>query len=206
MKKNKIINNFLVLFFLISTAQIGMPPEDEYQNLRVRVFRILPFQGSVKSYPAKEGGIRGVVSGGNVTAFFPDGIVLLETDLYQNDEDLVRFIKEKVKFSGLGEKVKISKVEHSNHTITKDRYIAIKENEEGKAVHLTRYGQYLLSIRPLSIEGRREVILSVEFRNHEKLLDQTIGVRFSKTLIIGFPTNEKGSRGTVYWLALSFED
>ena len=169
MKKNKIINNFLVLFFLISTAQIGMPLEDEYLNLKVRVFRILPFQSIVtKVTSTQDGGVSGEVIGGKVTASFPEGIVLLETDLYQNNEDLVKYIKEKVKFSCLGKKTGISHVDALNVFINAKN---LEASVEGEGLYPKTYGHAgnLLHVLPLSIE-KEEVIFRVKFQGFEKKL------------------------------------
>jgi len=211
MRKIKIIDCFLVLFFLILVNQVGMPLEDEFLNLKVRVFRIQPFQGGVKSYPTKEGGVRGEVSGGNVTAFFPDGIVLLETDLYQNDEDLIKFIKEKVKFSGLGEKVEIFSIGAWSLGIPKNLEAYLEElkrkeeKEVDSTVYVKSYEPYLLSISPLLVQ-RGEVILRVVFHNFERLLNQTIAVKLRRTLLVGFPSHVKGRREVAYWIVFSFED
>ena len=165
----------------------------------------------MKSYPTKEGGIRGEVIGGNVTASFPDGIVLLESDLYQNNLDIVKFIKEKVKFSGLGEKVKISSIGAWSVGIPKNLEAYLeelkrkKEKENVGIQYVKRYEPYVLAISPLFVQ-KGEVILRIKFHNFEKLLNQTIAVKLSRTLLVGFPSHVMGRREAIYWLVFSFED
>ncbi len=211
MKKTKIIGYFIILFLLISVTQAVMPLEEEWLNLKVRVFRIQPSQGSEKSYPAKEGVTRSGVSRGNVKAFFLDGIVLLETVLYQDDEDLIRFIKEKMTFSDLGEKVEISSMGAWRLRIPKnlEAYLEELKRKEGKEVEeivwVKSYEPYRLSISPLLVK-RGDVILRVSFHNFERLLYQTIAVKLRRTLLVGFPSHVKGRKEVAYWIVFSFEN
>ena len=118
---------------------------------------------------------------------------------------LVRFIKEKVKFSCLGKKTGISQVDALNVFINAKN---LEASVEGEGLYPKTYGHggNLLHVLPLAIE-KEEVIFRVKFQGFEKkLLDQTIGVKFSKTLLVGFPSNYFGSRDAVYWLVFSFED
>ncbi len=211
MERNKIIICFLVHFISISIVQVGVSLEDGWLNLKVRIFRILPFQTIVKAKSisikdGKVGGIQGGIIRENVTASFPDGIVLLETDLNQDNADLDRLIKEKVKFSCLSKRVGISQVDTLNISINAKNFETFIAGEGLYPKIMYGHGGYRLIVVPLAIE-KDELILRVKFQGFEKkLLDQTIGVKFAKTLLVGFPSKDFGGRGAIYWLAFSFED
>jgi len=188
-------------------------------NLKVRIFQIPPHQSITKtlpSPPAKEGevtGIRGERIGGNVTATFPNGIVLLETGLFQSNDDLIREIKEKVSFCC--EKVLSILPVAEEDMLVKEESLLIPV--KGRKMYTQRnshlYVDYSLEIQPLLIQDE-EVLSRIRFsakyketeEDEKKLLDQTFGLKYSRTLLVGFPTNENHRRGTVYWLALSFEN
>jgi hypothetical protein len=50
------------------------------------------------------------------------------------------------------------------------------------------------------------ISLEHEGLTKRNLLEQTLGIKYARTLLVGFPLNDNGARGTVYWLALSIEN
>jgi len=219
MKKIKIIGYFIALFFLISITQIGMSLENQNLNLKVSIFQVPPYQGIVKSestLPTEEGvvgGIRGSVIGGYITTSFPEGIVIFESGIFQSNTDIIRFIKDKTKstfpyFVGI---LPIADVLILVNAENLEISIAEEQVYPPRNKHLIV--DYLLKVLPLSIQNEEAVFkfrFSAKYKetkgDKKKLLDQIFGVKFRRTLLVGFPTNEDRGRGVVYWLAFSFED
>ncbi len=219
MKVKRLIIYVLCTIILFALFSLGMSYRNPGLNLKVRIFQIPPHQSITKilpSPPAKEGEVTGIYGeriGGNVTATFPNGIVLLETDLFQSNDDLIREIKEKVSFCC--EKV-LSILPVAEEDMLVDEvslFIPLRGGKIYRQRNSHLYVDYSLGIQPLSIQDE-EAILKIRFSakykvaegDKKKLLDQTFGLKYSRTLIVGFPTNGNHRRGTVYWLALSFED
>jgi hypothetical protein len=153
------------------------------------------------------------MTGGNVTGSFPDGIVLFETDIFPDNEDLFSVIKEKVKFPNL---TRILPIGNIYFLVDTEKLEATVINEEvemypSRRKHLMR--EFSLQFMPVTVESEEaviHVIFSVQKDENNpdkmKLLDQTFGVPSFRTLLVGFPTNDEGGRGTVYWLAFTIEN
>lgn len=101
MKNKKFITIFLSVIILLTISNIGMAFQNQDLRMKVSIFQIPPYQSIVKSEPTpppEKGGvgeIRGTMTGGYVTASFPDGIVLFESDISQSNTDIIKFIKDK---------------------------------------------------------------------------------------------------------------
>lgn len=213
--KKKMVMSSLLIVFLFSITKVGMLLDNENLNLKIRIFQVPPWQSIVMSVPTPPGekGVKGSMRGGNVTASFPNGIVLFETDLPQSNEDIIRFIKEQTRFTF---------PDFVNILPVADVYIRVDtENLKTSIIGERKYPprnkhlitDYTLQVLPLSIQNEEAVFKFGFFAKYKvaegdkkKLLDRTLGVAYSKTLIVGFPTNDNTGRGAVYWLVFSFED
>lgn len=217
MKEKKIINCFILIIILMSN--MGMSYPKEYSRLKVSIFHIHPYQYIVKNLPSppvEEGvlsGIQGTKTGGHTTGFFPDGIVLIETGLFQSNEDLIRVIKDKVMFS-CPDWVNIVPIsETSFHVNTKKLEVSVINEEFFKPPPRYFVRKILLNVQPLSIKNEEAVIkvkvkFSTQLKPTEKkeLLDQAFLIKIPRTLLVGFSATDEGKRGAIYWLAISFED
>ena len=136
MKHRELIEFFLILFVLLLFSCAGMSQQTQDLKIKVSIFQIPPFQTVVSNEPApkaKDGvveGIRGTMTEGNVTGFFPDGIVFLEIDGFQNNEELYSVIKEKVRFPDITTILPVGDIYF--------KLYAIEEDEEGYYV-IKRY-------------------------------------------------------------------
>jgi hypothetical protein len=210
---------FLTIFVLVSLSYTGKSNQSKDLKMKVGIFQIPPYQSVVWNEPSPKtkegvtGGIRGTMTGGNVTGSFPDGIVLCETDRFPNNEDLYKVIKEKVKFPDLTRILPVGNIYFLIDTTKLDATVIDKEVEmyPSRRRHLMK--EFSLQFMPVAVEGGEAVIdvkFSVQIDEDEpdkkKLLDQTFGVPHSRTLLVGFPTNDERGRGTVYWLAFSIEN
>lgn len=217
MKKIIIISNLSVLIFLlISISQTGIPDENQNLNLKVSIFQIPPIQSIVKSESstrAKEGGIVGEQIGGAVTSSFPDGGVLFKSDIFHSNTDIIRFIKSKTR-STFPEFVSILPIADLRILVnTENLKTSITEEKVYPQRNKHLIVDYLLQVLPLSIQNEEAVFklrFSAKYKvaegDKKKLFDQILGLVYSRTFIVGFPTNDNSGRGTVYWLAFSFED
>lgn len=217
MKHRKLIEFFLIPFELFLLPWVGMSQQTQDLKIMVSIFQIPPFQTVIFNEPTQKekegevGGIRGEMTSGNVTCYFPDGIVSFETNNFSDKKEIYRIIKEKVRFTDI---TGILPIEDIYFLVNSKNYEASVIKEEmypSKHKHLMK--ELSLHFTPLMIE-EDELIVNVKFSaqtaeespDQKKLLDYTIGAKFSKTLLVGFPTNEEGGRGTVYWLAFSVKD
>jgi hypothetical protein len=216
MKEKKCTYIFFFAIIILSLSSMCIAYQNQDLKLTITIFLIPPHQSIVKGGeppPAKEGevgGVRGEQIGGYVTASFPDGIVLFESDLFKSIEDFTKSIKEHVRFC-CPEVVSILPLSKANILIDTENLEASVINKELYAPPPEYSREYSLKVQPLSIENE-EAVLKVKFsikikptdREKKELLNQTLGIKFPKTLLVGFPAKEDGHRGTVYWLAFSF--
>lgn len=218
--KRKSVCHFLAIavFLPLSLGRI------DYQNrnliLKVTIYHIPPYQSVVKAapIPAKEGevgGTQGTMRGGYVTRSFPDGIVLFESSSLRSNEDIARAIKDHVHFA-CSDVVNIIPCADVYILVDKKDLMTTLADEEyypppSMHGHLVR--EYTLDIEPLLIENATAVFkikfaaeMNPSDNEYKVLLDQVFSLKYDKTLFVGFPSKDDGIRGTVYWLAFSFED
>ena len=207
---------FLILS-LLAFPLLSMSFQTQVQKIDVHIFQVPAVQAIVKnepSPPAEEGvvqAIRGSKTGGYITGFFPDGIVLFETDLKQSHEDIINSIKERV-MSSLPDWVKILPVAKVQVRISKDH---LESGVTGVRNYPQRYKNleidYDFKVRPLVISDE-EIVIKVIFSlkgssgEDKVLLDQAIALKADKTFVVGFPTNDDSGRGTLFWLAFSISE
>ena len=207
----------LLILSLLAFPLLGISFQTQVQKIDVQIFQVPAFQTIVKSEPsppAEEGvvkAIRGTKTGGYLTGFFPDGIVLFETDLKQNHEDIIKSIKERV-MSSLPDWVKVLPVADVQVRFSGDSL-------EGGVMGGRNYSQrnkslnvdYDFKARPLVVSDEEIVVKAIfcikgSSGEDKVLLDQAIALKADKTLIVGFPTNDESGRGTLFWLAFSISE
>ena len=205
--------------FLVILSHAGFTSQIQELRMEVRIFQIPPFQSFVKSEPSPpakkgvEGGIVGTMTGGNVTVRFPKGIVILESDIIEKNPEIMAFIKRETRsiFPDLTQILPVADiimlVEAENLRTSVIEEIICPPKYKNVGI------DYKLLILPISIEEEEMVFkiqFSAKYKNAEgdrkKLLCQVFQIPYSRMLILGFPTNDERGRGTVYWLALYFEE
>ncbi len=79
-------------------------------TIEVYILRVTAFQSIMKSTTQEEGGVLGAVIGGNVTASFPEGLIILEASSDMEYSGLIQLIKSEISSypCSCGEFVKIS--------------------------------------------------------------------------------------------------
>lgn len=218
MMKKSIIHISLIIIFLCSFPLISIPNQNQDLKLKVRIFQVPRIQSVTWNVPAPEGGVKGMTVGGDVTFAFPDGIVLLETNMDKNDIELFKVIKEKVQFS-CPEVARILPIKSLIFDINPESMEVSLVKEELYPQKPLKTG-YSFNIFPVSIASE-EIVFKLEFITQDErlsankedegltkrnLLEQTLGIKYARTLLVGFPSNDYGARGTVYWLAFSIEN
>jgi hypothetical protein len=216
-KHRRFSMSFFILFGFLAFSLSGISYQKEELKMKVGIFQIPPYQSIIKSEPSPPekagvvGGIRGTKTGGYVTRMFPDGIVIFETDKIQNNKDLFEIIKERVNFPEITGILPIADVYFLINTEKLDASVIKEEMYPPRHRHLMR--EFSLHFIPISIEEKQTVIsvkFSVQTDNRvpdkKKLFDHTFGIPYSRTLLVGFPTNDETGRGTVYWLAFTKEN
>lgn len=210
---------FLIIIVLDLFSYAGESNQRKDLKMKIGIFQIPPYQSVVWNEPSPKteegvaGGIRGKQIGGNVTGSFPDGIVLLETDIFPNNEYLFNVIKEKVKFPNLTRILPVGNIYFLIDAAKLDAKVIHEELERYPSRHRHLMKEFSLQFMPVAVESE-EAVIDVKFSiqtvegepDKKKLLDLTFGVPHSRTLLVGFPTNGETGRGTVYWLAFSIEN
>lgn len=210
---------FLIIIVSALFSSTGESNQSKDLKMRVSIYQIPPYQSVVWNEPSPKteegvvGGIRGTQIGGNVTVYFPDGAVLFKTDRFLDNEDLYKVIKEKVKFPHLTRILPVGNIYFLIDMAKLDAKVIREEVEmyPSRRRHLMK--EFSLQFMPVAVEDE-EAVINVKFSvqidedkpDKKKLLDQTFGVPYSRTLLVGFPTNNAGGRGTVYWLAFTVEN
>jgi len=211
-KHRRFSMSFFILFGFLSFSLSGVSYQNQDLKMKVSIFQIPPCQGIVWSKSTPDGGVESRAgAGGYVTSSFPDGIVLFETDIIQNNKELFDVIKERVSFPEITRILPIADVYFLINTEKLEASVIKEEMYPSSYRDLMR--EFALHFIPISIE-EKQTIISVKFSvqtddrvpDKKKLFDLTFGVPYSRTLLVGFPTNGETGRGTVYWLAFTKEN
>jgi hypothetical protein len=204
----------LLIISLSALPLPGISIQAQAQKIDVKIFQVPAFQSIIKtepSTPAEEGvvgGIRGTKTGGYVTGFFPDGIVLFETYLKTSREDIKKAIKERV-MPSLPDWVQILPVADAQVILSGERPEGAVVNskihpQRNKHLHV----DYGFKATPLVL-GDEETVLKLVFSVNDAsgekkvLLDQPVALKADKTLVVGFPTNEESGGGTLFFISLT---
>ena len=217
MHKVIVMKGTLLILSLLASPILGTSSQTQIQEVDVKIFQVPAVQIIVKNEPlphAEEGvvtGIRGTQTGGYVTGFFPDGIILFETDLKQTHGDIIKSIRERA-MSSRPDWVNILQVADVQVRFNRDSLdggVMGGRNFRQRHKHLEI--DYDFKARPLLVTDE-EIVIKVVFslrgssEEDKVLLDQTIALKADKTLVVGFPTNDDSGRGTLFWLAFSINE
>jgi|GEM_PF-5548155 hypothetical protein len=188
----------LIILFQNLNSQIPI-------RVYLKIYEVPAYQSILSAQKTENGGLKGTKIGGNVTATFPSGIVLLDSDLGRDASDSIveNYIKSKVLF-GCPEIVNIfpvAKYELELNPLSESKRIK-EELSDFKGNGLN----YEIKIKPQFISDN-EIILNLQFikeiekikpfellafrkykREFERkmILNQTFGFKFFKNYYIGF--------------------
>jgi hypothetical protein len=206
-----------IVLLMLSVTSVAAPLEHDL-DVYMRVYKIPRVQNWESKTPDGNGDVVRIRVDGDLTAVFPDGIVLLQTDLspMASDSAITQVIKERVYFGGNNFKVTRLRVEdlkkvqfrfdksHSSEEVRFEKEISSHSREDYRI---------LADIRAVEEDG---IIVKVRFDSGRSsfvgwfgggfigtIFEQTISLPEHKILLIGFPSHDKGPRGTVFWLAVS---
>jgi hypothetical protein len=206
-----------IVLLMLSITSVAAPLEHEL-DVYIRVYKIPRVQNWESKISDGNGDITRVRVEGDLTAVFPDGIVLLQTDLspLASDSAVAQAIRDRVYFGRDNIKATRISVEdlkevhlrfdksHSSEDVRFDKEISSHSKEN-----------YRLRTSVKSVE-EDEIIMNVSFDSGWSsfggrlgtsiigtIFEQTIALSENKILLIGFPSHDKGPRGTVFWLAVS---
>ncbi len=206
----------LLIMCLLAFPILSISFQGQTQEIEVQIFQVPAVQTIVKSepMPQEEGvvrGIKGTKTGGYITGFFPDAIILFETDKKQNQKDIINSIRERA-MSSRPDWVNILPVADVHVKFRRD---SLEGGVMGGSSYPQRYKHleidYDFKAIPL-MANDEEIIIKVIFSLKESsgednvLLDQAIALKADKILCVGFPTNDESGRGTLFWLALSLTE
>jgi hypothetical protein len=207
-------NPVLLGLFIATQTPTGPVGHNEGITIDTRVLVIHALQSKMVSGGVlKDGRVYGVVIGGNVTANYPEGIIVLEAPSDREDHEFVRLIKDKVSSHpcSCGDFVQISpwrrfqvtldscaaghKVyEIHNKIIGRGEYwLHFAIDVDQKAVFLNFLCEAIY-YDSLKFDKRGRIV-------REELFNRTIPLIWDQALLVGFapPKSKDGGRGNAYW-------
>lgn len=211
----------ITIFFFLILICIDIAFAQNAVRIFAKVYEIPPYQSKIVSaVQDKDGSVSGAMIGGNVTASFPDGVVILDAYFAKDlpDNGIKEAIRGKVRWpcgeaqpSGLG----INYLGKHELVFNVD---AIQRGQDFQPAVIAGSGVNirLLSIVPLLLT-EKDLIVKIRFeagfRNIgnlspvELLLERILNLDLSRILLVGFPSKDGNPRiresVSVYWLALS---
>ncbi len=223
----RVFNIILAGMFLSFHSFSAIPEVNKKPTIEVRVLRVPAFQSIMKPTPQVEGSVSGVVVGGNVTAYFPEGLIILETSIDKDYSEIIQLIKDKISSypCSCGEFIQIDP--YSEEDINFNPLTGLYDRFELRDIIFRRgiiIGEYWLYVTPI-ITNKHNLILILNFEVnkgqltaqdlHEpqnsfekELFNQALEMNVDKTLLVGFapPKLEGSSRGSAYWLIFSLKN
>lgn len=203
----------MILYFVLVAA-----PVDCDVDVYIRVFKIPRIQSWETKLSDEKGEITTIKVEGDLTAVFPDGIVFLQTELAHtaSDSAVIHAIRDRIFFGGNNVKdTRTSIVDLKKVYFRLDKSDSSEEVRFDKKISSHSWEDYRLRASVKSVE-KDEIILRISFDSGWSsfggrmgvgmtgtIFDQTIALPEHKILLIGFPSHDKGPRGTVFWLAIS---
>jgi hypothetical protein len=206
-----------IVLLMLSITSVAAPLEHEL-DVYIRVYKIPRVQNWESKISDGNGDITRVRVEGDLTAVFPDGIVLLQTDLspLASDSAVAQAIRDRVYFGR--DNIKATRISVEDLKEVHLRFDKSHSSEEvrfEKEISSHSEEDYRLRTRVKSVE-EDEIIMNISFESGWSsfgvrlgagfigtIFDQTIALPEHKILLIGFPSHDKGPRGTVFWLAIS---
>lgn len=208
------IPQILMMLFLIRyiVPISGFPTQIHHLKLSAKVYAVPPWQGIRVGTLEKS-----QVSAINVTTKFPDGIVLISTDILSLDRDelVEKRIRENLSRGGttLPWKGEIGLV--TDYNLFKGQEFTLEggsyRNQRKIMMGDLRGTDLKITFCPLESSGA-ELITKIRFEEarHSSLggeiymilIDRTFGIPLSRVYLIGFPSMKGGGGSTVYWIAI----
>ncbi len=204
---------FLMLSFVLVAA-----PFDCDLDVYIRVFKIPRIQYWEAKMADGNGGVTKVRVEGDLTAVFPDGVVFLQTELapIASDSSVFQAIRDRVSFGRDNIKATKASVENLKEVYLQfDKSHSSEEVRFDKEISSHSSENYRLRTSVKSME-EDEIIMNISFDSGRSsfgggfgggiirtVFDQTIALSEHRIHLVGFPSHDKGPRGTVYWLAIS---
>jgi len=204
--------------FLMWSLTLVAAASDCELDVYIRVYKIPRIQYWAMELPGDNGETTLVRVDGDLTAVFPDGVVFLQTDLspMASNSAITKVIKERIFFGGNNFKATRIRVEdlkkvqlrfdesHSSEEVRFEKEISSHSKEDYRI---------LANVKSVEEDG---IIMKVRFDSGRSsfgggigggiirtVFNQSIILPEHKILLIGFPSHDKGPRGTVFWLAIS---
>lgn len=212
----KLIGSVLLLVILAVYAA----PVEKVIDIYIRVFKIPRIQKWEAKLSDGNGDFTQIRAEGDLTAVFPDGIILLQTELspISADSAIQEAIQTKVYFGS-------SKLEADKISIEKLKniHLCLNESQSSQEIRfekkiLPHQTENFILTTGLRSAKKNETIMNLKFETGWSsvggrlgagyigtIFEQTVILAEQKTLLIGFPSYDKGPRGTVYWLAIGVQ-
>ncbi len=206
------------MFLLMSPCVLTAVSSEYNLDVYIRVYKIPRVQKWEVKISDEKGDIIRARAEGDLTAVFPDGIVLIQTDLAHvaSNSAVSHAIRDRIYFGNHNfEAVRITVVDLKEIHFFFDEAHSFEEARFDREISSHSKENYRLGTRVKSVD-EDEIMLNICFESGRSsfgggigsgyigtLLDQTFAMPEYKILLIGFPSYDKGPRGTVFWLAIS---
>jgi len=211
----------ITIFFFLIIICIDAAFAQNAVRVFAKVYEIPPYQSKIVSaVQNKDGSVSGAVIGGNVTASFPDGVLILDAyfDKDLPDNAVKEAIRTKLRWPCGEAQPSVVGINY----LGKHEFVfntgAVQKDEDFQSVVIAGSGVNirLLSIVPLLLK-EKDLIIKIRFEAGSRnkgnpppvglLIERTLNLDLSRILLVGFPSRDLNplSRGavTVYWLVLS---
>lgn len=205
------------VLMMLSFALVAAPFDCDL-DVYIRVFKIPRIQNWETKLSDKKVGITTIKVEGDLTAVFPDGVVFLQTELAHtaSDSAVIQVIRDRIFFGGNNVKDTRTSIEDlKNVHLWLEKSRSPKEIRFEKEIYPQSQENYRIvaSVKSVEID---EIIMKIRFDSGwstfggsmgvgmtSTIFNQTVALPEHKILLIGFPSHDKGPRGTVFWLAIS---
>ncbi|MGD8536393.1 MAG: hypothetical protein PVF66_11140 [Candidatus Aminicenantes bacterium] len=203
---------------MMLTLVLVAAPFDCDLDVYIRVFKIPRIQSWETKLSDERGGITTIKVMGDLTAVFPDGVVFLQAELAHtaSDSAVIQAIRDRIFFGGNNVKdTRTSIKDLKNVHLRLDKSHSSEEVQFDEEISPQSQENYRIIASVKSVE-KDEIILRIRFDfgwstfggsmgvgMTGTIFNQTIALPEHKILLIGFPSHDKGPRGTVFWLAIS---
>ena len=218
-----LVGMFSFIHFVISNPELNKKP-----TIEVKVLRVRAFQSTMKPTSQVEGSggmVIGAVMGGNVTAYFPEGLVILETSSDSENKEIIELIKDEISSypCSCGELIQI--VPYAKKDIAFDQRIGLYDHFVLKHSITMRgiiIGEYRIRMQPIAIK-RQTFMLNFEvdeeysifqaLHDHKKSsvserFNQAIELHEDNTVLVGYtpPRFVDSPRSSAYWFIISLKN
>jgi hypothetical protein len=213
-----LFNWIIVTLISTSSCVLASSPHGPDLDVYIRVYKIPSVQNWESKISRERGDITEVRVKGDLTATFPDGIVLIHTELAHvaSDSAVNKVIRDSIYFgSQYFEAARISVLNLEKIHFRFDEAHSFEEVRFDREISSNSKENYRLSTGVKSVD-EDDIILHIRFDSGSSsfgggigggyigtILNQTFAVSAHKILLIGFPSHDTALRGTVFWLAIS---